>query len=195
MRLGEDALDLIFRNARSHDAWLDRDVDDAQLHQLVDLMKMGPTTANSQPIRIRFLRSRAAKLRLRPHLMAGNVDKVMTAPVCAILAYDTLFYDRLGELYPAAPDARSWFAGDQAAADVHALRNSSLQGAYFIIAARSLGLDTAPMSGFSNAAVDKEFFPGGSVRSNFLCALGHGDAARLPPASPRPHFDDLADIL
>jgi 3-hydroxypropanoate dehydrogenase len=195
MRLDDDALDLIFRNARSHDAWLDRDVDDAQLHRLVDLMKMGPTTANSQPIRIRFLRSHAAKLRLRPHLIAGNVDKVMTAPVCAILAYDTLFYDRLGELYPSAPDARSWFAGDQAAANVHALRNSSLQGAYFIIAARSLGLDTAPMSGFANAAVDKEFFPGGSVRSNFLCALGHGDAARLPPASPRPQFDDLAEIL
>lgn len=194
-RLDERALNLLFRDARTHNAWNGEQVPDTLLHELVDLMKMGPTTANSLPGRIAFVKSPEAKERLKPHLSAGNLTKTMAAPVCAILAYDVAFYDRLAEYFPHEPDARNWFAGDPAGAEAHAFRNGSLQGGYFILAARALGLDTGPMSGFDTAGVDAEFFAGTTVKSNFLCNLGIGDPSGLFPRSPRPGFGDIAEIL
>ncbi len=194
-RLDASALDQLFHAARSHSAWRDADVPDTVLHDLVDLVKMGPTTANSLPTRIVFVRSDTGKARLEPHVSAGNRDKTLTAPVCAILGYDVAFYDRLDAYFPHEPSARNWFAGDPGAAEVHAFRNGSLQGGYFILAARALGLDTGPMSGFDNAGVDAEFFANTTVRSNFLCCLGAGDPAQLIERSPRPEFSDIAEIL
>lgn len=194
-KLDDQALNQLFRDARSHSAWTGGDIPDAVLHELVDLVKMGPTTANSLPARFVFVKSAAAKARLEPHVGAGNRDKTMSAPVCAIIGHDVAFYDRLAEYFPHEPDARNWFAGDPAAAEVHAFRNGSLQGGYLILAARALGLDCGPMSGFSNAGVDGEFFAGTTVKSNFLCCLGSGDAGALDPRSPRPAFDEIADIL
>lgn len=194
-RLDAHSLDQLFNVARSHSAWRSADVPDEVLRELVNLTKMGPTTANSQPGRIIFVKSAAAKARLEPHVSAGNRDKTLSAPVCAILGYDVAFYDRLGEYFPHEPTARNWFAGDPAAAEVHAFRNASLQGGYFILAARALGLDTGPMSGFDNAGVDREFFAGSTVKSNFLCCLGAGDTTQLIDRSPRPKFGDIAEIL
>ena len=194
-RLDARSLNQLFRSARSHDAWRSADVPDSILRDLVDLVKMGPTTANSLPARIIFVKSDEAKARLEPHVSAGNRDKTMTAPVCAILGYDVAFYDRLGEYFPHEPTARNWFTGDPEVAEEHAFRNGSLQGGYFILAARALGLDTGPMSGFDNAGVDKEFFAGTTVKSNFLCCLGAGDPNALIARSPRPDFDDIAEIL
>ena len=188
------ALDRIFRTARTHNI-LGGSVSDAQLHALYDLMKLGPTTANSCPARILFLRSREAKERLRPALLASNVEKTMTAPVTAIIGYDLQFYEKLPYLFPHNPDAINWYKGKPAAViDTTALRNSSLQGGYFIIAARALGLDCGPMSGFDNAKVDAEFFPEGRIKSNFLCNLGVGDPAKLFPRNPRLSFDEACRI-
>lgn len=189
------ALDLIFRNARTHRAWEGRPVADATLHAIYELMKWGPTTGNSCPARIVFVRSAAAKERLRPALDAGNVVQTMAAPTTAIVAYDLAFYERLPQLAPHT-DARSWFAG---APEDHlrttALRNGSLQGGYLIIAARALGLDCGPISGFDNAKVDAAFFPGGTLRSNFLCNLGYGDSSKLRPRAPRLSFDEACTIV
>lgn len=193
-RLTEDALDLLFRQARTHNAWLDRPVADATLGQLYDLMKWGPTSANCSPLRILFLRTPEAKQRLRPALAPGNLDKTMAAPVTAILAYDYRFYDLLPKLFPHT-DARAWFADNPALIEATARRNGALQGAYFIIAARALGLDCGPMSGFDAAQVDQEFFPNSSVRSDFLCNLGYGDPAQLFPRSPRLEFDEACTLL
>jgi len=194
--LDDRALDVIFRTARTHNVWRDDPVTDDDLKRIYEVMKWGPTTANSCPARFLFLRSLQAKARLAPHLSGGNRDKTMKAPVTALIAYDLAFYDKLGELFPHEPDARSWFAGK---GDEHirvtALRNGTLQGAYFIVAARSLGFDCGPMSGFDNAGVDRDFFAGTSLRSNFLCNLGHGDAAALFPRNPRLAFDDACRIL
>lgn len=194
-RLDEHTLNQMFRKARTHNAWRDSEVPDAVLRELLDLVKMGPTSANSLPARILFVKSAAAKGRLEPHLSAGNRAKTMAAPVCAILGYDIAFYKRLKEYFPHEPDAESWFSGDPKGAEVHAFRNGSLQGGYFILAARALGLDTGPMSGFDTAGVDAEFFAGTTVKSNFLCNLGSGDPAGLFDRSPRPGFDDIAEIL
>ena len=188
------ALDQLFRTARTHNAWQPRDVPDDLLRQLVDLFKMAPTSANCSPARVVFVKSVAAKARLKPHLMQGNVDKTMQAPVTAILGTDYRFYDHLPMLFPHA-DAKSWFTGDKAFADLSAFRNSSLQGGYFILAARSLGLDCGPMSGFDNNAVDREFFADTEVKSNFLCNLGYGDSSGLQARSPRFAFDDMARII
>ena len=184
----------MFRTARTQNGWLDQPVSDEQLQALYDLMRWGPTSANSFPVRIVFVTSPAAKERLKPLVLAGNQQKVMTAPVTAILGYDTQFYDWLPRLFPHA-DARSWFLDKLEFAEATAFRNSSLQGAYFIIAARALGLDCGPMSGFDNEAVDREFFPGGRVKSNFLCALGHGDPAGLLERLPRPAFSEVCSIV
>ena len=192
--LDSNALDQIFLSARSHNVWLDRDVPDELLHRLIDLMKMGPTSANCSPARIVFIRSREAKDRLMPHLMEGNRDKTMTAPVCAIIGSDQDFHHHLPKLFP-HEDARSWFEGNDELIAQTAFRNSSLQGAYFIIAARALGLDCGPMSGFDNAGVDAEFFAGTNIRSNFLCNIGYGDPAALFPRSPRFSFDEMARII
>ena len=194
MSLEDAALDAMFRTARTQNGWLDQPVSDEQLQGLYDLMRWGPTSANSFPVRIVFVTSPAAKERLKPLVLAGNQQKVMTAPVTAILGYDTQFYDWLPRLFPHA-DARSWFLDKPEFAEATAFRNSSLQGAYFIIAARALGLDCGPMSGFDNEAVDREFFPGGRVKSNFLCALGHGDPAGLFERLPRPAFSEVCSIV
>jgi 3-hydroxypropanoate dehydrogenase len=190
------ALDTIFRNARSHNAF-SGEVSDAQLRALWDIMKFGPTTGNSQPLRILFLRSREAKERLKPCLNPGNVDKTMSAPVTAILAYDLLFYELLPKVFPHNPAMKNAYLGEEKKAFVEttALRNSSLQGAYFIIAARALGIDTGPMSGFNNAAVDEAFFDGTSWKSNFLCNLGKGDPAKIFQRNPRLEFDEACRIL
>lgn len=193
-RLDDAAMDLIFREARTHSVWLDQQVSNETLHELYDLMKYGPTSANCCPARIVFVRSREAKERLRPALAKGNVDKTMSAPVTAIIGYDLRFYEKLPELFPHT-DARSWFTGNKELADATAKRNGSLQGAYLIIAARSVGLDCGPMSGFDQAKVDAEFFKGTDVRSNFLCNLGYGDASALHPRSPRLDFDEACTLL
>jgi 3-hydroxypropanoate dehydrogenase len=193
--LSNEGQELIFRNARSHSYWLDRPVDDGLLRQVYDLTKMGPTSANMCPLRIIFVKSREAKERLKPALDAGNVNKVMTAPVAAILGMDIHFYEKLTQLFPHA-DARSWFKDlPEPVLEYIALRNSSLQGAYFMLAARSLGLDCGPMSGFNNAKVDAAFFAGTTIKSNFLCALGYGDASKLHPRSPRLTFEETCQII
>lgn len=190
------ALDTIFRNARSHNAF-SGEVTDAKLRAVWDLMKFGPTSGNSQPVRILFLRSPAEKERLKPCLSPGNVDKTMNAPVTAIFAYDLLFYEFLPKVFPHNPAMKNAYLGEEKRAHVEttALRNSSLQGAYFIIAARALGIDAGPMSGFDNAAVDKAFFDGTSWRSNFLCNLGRGDPSKTFPRNPRLEFDEGCRIL
>ena len=194
MILSDTALDVIFRNARTHNAWLDRPVDDDTLRALYDLLKWGPTSANASPARFVFLRSRQAKERLRPALSPGNVDKTMAAPVTVIVGHDLRFYEHLPRLFPHA-DARSWFVGNDELIRTTAFRNGSLQGAYLIVAARALGLDCGPMSGFDNARVDAEFFPDGTVKSNFLCNLGYGDPAKLFPRSPRLSFEEACQVL
>jgi nitroreductase len=192
--LDDAALDVIFRAARSQNKWRDEPVSDEQLQALYQLMRWGPTSANAFPLRIVFVRSPAAKERLKLLVLAGNQAKVTAAPVTAILGYDTRFYEWLPRLFPHA-DARSWFVDKPDFAETTAFRNSSLQGAYLIIAARALGLDTGPMSGSDNEAVDREFFPGGRVKSNFLCALGHGDPAGLFARLPRPGFGEVCSIV
>jgi 3-hydroxypropanoate dehydrogenase len=192
--VSDDGLNLIFRNARTHSAWLDKAVDDDLLRHVYDLAKMGPTSANMCPMRIVFVKSKEAKEKLKPCLDAGNVDKTMKAPVTAIIGMDVRFYEQLPKLFPHV-DAKAWFK--DLPADVLesiALRNSSLQGAYFMVAARSLGLDCGPMSGFDNAKVDAAFFAGTTVKSNFLCNLGYGDASKLHPRSPRLTFDEACQV-
>lgn len=192
--LSEAALDQLFRTARTYNAFLPKPVDDAILRRLYDLAKFGPTSANSSPMRVVFVKSREAKARLEPHLSEGNRAKTMAAPVTAIIANDHAFYEKLPQLFPHA-DARSWFVGNQPLIETTAFRNATLQGAYLIIAARALGLDCGPMSGFDNAGVDQAFFAGSTVKSNFLINLGYGDASRdLFPRSPRLSFDEACSI-
>ena len=193
-KLPSPCLDQLFGDARTHNAWRDEDVPDALLHELVNLAKLGPTSANCSPARFLFVKSREAKERLKPHLSEGNRDKTMKAPVCAIIGYDLDFYRHLPKLFPHT-DAKSWFEGKPKKIEETAFRNGTLQGAYLIMAARALGLDCGPMSGFDNAKVDAEFFPDGQIKSNFLCCFGHGDASVLFPRSPRFDFDEMAKIL
>ena len=193
-RVSEGVIDQLFREARSHNAWTDETVPDSLLREIIDIMKMGPTSANSNPVRVLFLKSEEAKRRILPCLDEANRDKTASAPVCAIIAHDTRFHDHLPQLFPHA-DARSWFEGKDTAISETAFRNGTLQGAYFMIAARMLGLDVGAMSGFNNEAVDQEFFPDGRVKSNFLCNIGYGDPAGLFPRLPRFGFDELAQVL
>lgn len=193
--IGDEAMDHIFRDARTHSHWKEEPVSQADLEALYDLMKFGPTSANCCPARILFLTSSEAKERLRPHLIEGNVDKTMKAPVTAIIGYDTLFYEKIPQLFPHNPGARDWFEGEEKTGNETAFRNGSLQGAYLIIAARAVGLDCGPMSGFDNDGVDSEFWPDGRVKSNFLCNLGYGDASRLHPRSPRLDFAEACRVL
>ena len=208
-KLGDEALDQLFRKARSHSAWLDKPVTDDALRQVYDLMKWGPTSANTCPARFVFLRSKEAKERLRPALAPGNVEKTMKAPVTAIIAYDLLFFEKLPKLFPHNPGMRDLYARNPQLVESTAKRNSSLQGAYLMLAARAIGLDCGPMSGFDNAKVDEEFFgagkecegceqeffPAGHVKSNFLCNLGYGDRSKLPPRSPRLEFKEACTLL
>ena len=183
----------LFTDARTHHAWQDRDVADGLLHEIYDLAKWGPTSANSLPMRIVFVKSNSAKEKLMPALAGSNVEQVRAAPVTAIVAYDQKFYDQLPTLFPAF-DARSLFASNPSLSEQTAFRNSSLQGAYFIFAARALGLDAGPMSGFDNAKVDQAFFVNSSWKSNFLCNIGYGDPAKLHPRGPRLSFDQACTI-
>lgn len=192
--LGNPALDTLFIQARTHNAWLDKPVSDKQLHQLYELMKWGPTSANSSPARIIFVRSPEAKEKLVACMAPGNADKTRAAPVTAIIGMDMQFYDKLPQLFPHT-DARSWFVGNQALIEATALRNSSLQGAYFIIAARAIGLDCGPMSGFDANKVNAEFFPGTSIKANFVCSLGYGDKSKLHPRSPRLSFEEACKVI
>lgn len=191
--LPDAALDQLFRQARSHGAWSDRPVTDETLRTLYDLWKWGPTSANSSPARVVFVRSAEAKEKLRQCLSGGNVDKTMAAPVTAILGYSTTFYEELPRLFP-HDDARSWFAGNPPLIEETAFRNSTLQGAYLMLAARSLGLDCGPMSGFDRALCDALFFEDGGVKSNFLINLGYGDETALFPRNPRLDFDEACTI-
>jgi 3-hydroxypropanoate dehydrogenase len=191
------AVDQLFINARSQNGWLDRPVSDRQLEDLYTLMKYCPTSANSQPARLVFLRTAEAKERLRPALAPGNVDKTMSAPVIAIIAHDTDFHTLLHKTFPHNPGFADMFTGDdkRATREAFAFRNGSLQGAYLIMAARAIGLDCGPMSGFNNALVDQTFFDGGSVKSNFLCSLGYGDPAKVMERLPRLGFDEVCRLL
>jgi 3-hydroxypropanoate dehydrogenase len=201
--LNNEALDILFRQARTHNAWLDKPVGDHLLRQLYELMKFGPTSANSCPARIIFLRTPEAKERLKPALSPTNVDKTMQAPVTAIVGYDLKFYEQVPKLFPHNLAMREYFSQNQALAEITAFRNGSMQGGYLILAARSLGLDCGPMSGFDNAKVDAEFFsaaagnPGAfvEVKSNFLCNLGYPDASKLFPRNPRLPFEDACRLL
>ena len=191
--LDDGALDILFREARTHNGWLDKSVPDELLQQAVDLMKFGPTAVNASPLRIVFVRSAEAKARLKEVLAPGNVEKTMAAPVTAILGYDRAFYNHLPRLFPHA-DAKAWFAGNDAFADDTAYRNGTLQAAYFILALRSLGLDTGPMSGFDADKADAAFFAGTKVRANILVNIGYGDTAKLYPRSPRFAFHEIASF-
>ncbi len=194
--IDEQALDTLFLQARTHRYWLDKPVDEALLRQAYELARMAPTSANCSPMRVLFVKSPEAKRRLEPALIESNRRQSMQAPVTAIIGYDAEFHELLPRLYPQT-DARAWFAGPEnaEAAASTAFRNGSLQGAYFILAARALGLDCGPMSGFDNAAVDREFFPEGRVKSNFLCNLGYGNREKLRPRNPRLEFDEACRIL
>ena len=191
--LSDKGMDLLFREARTHNAWQDREVTDVLLEAVFDLAKMGPTSANCSPMRVVFVKSPAAKEKLEPALSEGNRAKTIAAPVTAIIGHDRAFHEHLPRLFPHA-DARAWFEGNDALIAETAFRNGSLQGAYFMLAARALGLDCGPMSGFDNAKVDAAFFPDGKVKSNFLCNLGYGDPTVLFPRSPRFDFDDVCSI-
>ena len=193
--LNDAALDQIFREARSYTAWLDKDVSEEQIRAIWDLMKMGPTSANQLPARLVWCKSAEAKRRLASHASEGNKEKLLSAPVCVILAMDIDFHEHLPELFPHT-DAKSWFEGDVEGRRMSAMRNSSLQGGYFIVAARALGLDCGPMSGFDNAAVDADFFadqPG--WKSNFICSVGYGDDSKLFARSPRPEFGAFNRVI
>lgn len=192
-RLDDAALDLIFRQARTHNAF-SGEVTEADVRAIYELVKMGPTTANSQPARFVFLRTREARERLRPALSSGNLEKTLAAPCVVIVAYDTAFHELLPKTFPHT-DARAWFAGKPAHIETTAFRNGSLQGAYLILAARALGFDTGPMSGFDNAKVDAEFFADGRWKSNFLCNLGRGDPAKIFGRSPRLAFEEACRVL
>jgi 3-hydroxypropanoate dehydrogenase len=207
--LNNEVLDQLFRQARTYSTWLPKPVSDDTLRQLYDLMKWAPTSANSNPARIVFVRTPEGKQRLLPALAQGNVQKVLTAPVTAIIAYDLMFYEKLPRLFPHNPTMRDLFARSPELVEVTARRNSSLQGAYLILAARALGLDCGPLSGFDNTKVDKEFFGAdkprkgcdeeyffeGQVKSNFLCNLGYGDASKLFPRQPRLSFDEAYSLM
>ena len=192
-RIDASALATLFTDARTHNAWQNKEVPDSTLRELVELMRWAPTSANTSPARIVFVKSPEAKAKLKPLLMEGNVEKTMAAPATAIIGHDLKFYDHLPKLFPHA-DARSWFAGNEEFIKVSAFRNGSLQAAYLILAARALGLDCGPMSGFDNAGVDAAFFPGTDIKSNILVNLGHGDPSGLYPRSPRFSFDEMARI-
>jgi 3-hydroxypropanoate dehydrogenase len=191
MRLGDTVLKQLFLEARTHRAWLPKEVPDSLLKEVVELMKMGPTSYNCLPARLVFVKSKAAKERLKPHLTASNVDKTMAAPATAIIGHDLEFFNHP----PKGQDRLAVFEGKPELTQTAALRNGSLQGGYFMLAARALGLDDGGMSGFDNAGVDKEFFSGTNVKSNFLCIVVYGDPAALRPRGPLFAFDEIAHII
>jgi len=192
--LSDRALDQLFRSARSYNGYLDTPVTETELRAIYELLKMGPTSANCQPLRIAWCTTDESKAKLAALASATNAEKILKAPVTAILAMDMEFYEKLPQFFPHA-DARSWFTGNAELIQTTAFRNSSLQSAYFIMAARALGLDTGPMSGFDNAAVDEAFFPRTSLKSNMISTLGRGDPASIFERLPRPHFEETNIIV
>jgi 3-hydroxypropanoate dehydrogenase len=192
--INDEALDVVFRTARTYNAFEARKVSKPLVQAVYDLLKWGPTSANCSPARFVFVESEAGKKRLEPHLSEGNRKKTMSAPLTVIIGYDLDFHEKLPDLFPHT-DARSWFVGNESLIETTAFRNGTLQGAYLIIAARALGLDCGPMSGFDNAGVDREFFAGTRVRSNFICNLGYGTSENLFPRSPRLSFDEACRVL
>jgi 3-hydroxypropanoate dehydrogenase len=197
MPVSEECLKVIFKDARTHVAWLAKPVTHETLRAVYDLAKLGPTSANTMPLRIVFVQSAQAKARLKPALAEGNVEKTMAAPVTAIFADDQQFFEHIPKLFPVAPQFKDMFAGpaNVEKARIHAFRNATLQAGYFIVAARALGLDCGPMSGFDNAKLDAEFFPDGRFKSNFIMNLGYGDAGKLRPRFERLSFDEACKIL
>ncbi len=193
--LDERGLDLIFREARTQNSWRPDPIPEDLLRRIYDLAKFGPTAANSTPARFVFVVSKEGKDKLGPCLSAGNYEKTMAAPATVIVAYDTRFYEHLPELFPHNPDARSWFEGNEPHILETALRNSSLQGAYFMIAARSLGVDCGPMSGFDQAKLNAAFFPDGRYRANFMCNLAYGDDQKIFPRNPRLSFERACQVV
>jgi 3-hydroxypropanoate dehydrogenase len=194
-KLTDADLDIIFRSARTANAWTDAPVSDDEIRAVYDLMKWGPTSANMSPARFVIVRSKEAKEKLRPALSEGNLAKTMAAPATVIIGYDVEFYEHLPKLFPHSPEAKTWFNWSAEWAATHAFRNGSLQGAYFIVAARALGLDCGPMSGFDAAKVEEAFFPEKNVKVNFLCNIGHIDPTGTFPRSPRFDFDEVASII
>ena len=192
--INDEAMDLVFRTARTRNGWQDRKISRPLMQAVYDLMKWGATSANCSPARFVFVTSDEAKARLKPHLSGNNAEKTMQAPVCVIVAHDTEFYEKLPELFPHT-DAKSWFKGNEALAETTAFRNGTLQGAYFMIAARALGLDCGPMSGFDNSGVDRDFLAGTAWKSNFLCNIGYGSDENLFPRGPRLDFDRACRIV
>lgn len=193
--LHEQVLETLFLKARTQNGWCDRPVSDEQLQRIYDLMKWGPTSANSSPARIVFVKSLEEKNKLLDCMNAGNVEKTRTAPVTAIIGMDMEFYEQLPKLFPHNQEARSWFAGNPKNIEVNAMRNSSLQGGYFIMAARAVGLDCAPMSGFNADRMNEAFFAGSSVKVNFVCSLGYGDTDKLHERGPRLSFEYACKIV
>jgi 3-hydroxypropanoate dehydrogenase len=194
-KVDDAAVDILFRNARTQNGWLPTPVSDALLRALYDVMRWGPTSANCCPARVIFLRTAEARARLIPALSPGNVDKTKAAPVTAIIGYDTRFYELLPQLFPHRPDMAENYKNNATLAQTTAFRNGTLQGAYFMLAARAVGLDVGGMSGFDNAKVDAEFFPDGRVKSNFLCNVGHGDPSKVMPRLPRLAFEEACTLL
>jgi 3-hydroxypropanoate dehydrogenase len=192
--LDTNALDTLFNQARTHNGWQDKPVTESQLRRIYDLMKWGPTSANCSPARIVFVQSAAEKEKLVACVSPGNAEKTRTAPVTAIIGMDLAFYEKLPQLFPHA-DARSWFVGNQALIDATAFRNSSLQGGYFILAARAVGLDCGPMSGFDADKLNAAFFAGTTVKANFVCNLGYGDTEKLFGRSPRLAFEEACKLV
>lgn len=192
--IDQAAIDALFLTARTHNKWTPEPVGEAELHQLYDILKMGPTSANCSPARFVFVTTPEGKEKLRPALSSGNLDKTMAAPVTVIVGIDTMFYEKLPTLFPHA-DARSWFTSSPALAEETAFRNGTLQGAYLMLAARAIGLDVGAMSGFDKAKVDEAFFAGSTVKSNFLCNLGHGDPSGVFGKLPRLPFEEACTIV
>ncbi len=192
--INDEALDVLFREARTRNGWESREVSRPLMQAIYDLMKWGATSANCSPARFVFVASEEGKARLAPHLAEGNREKTMAAPCCVIVAHDMSFHEHLPKLFPHA-NAKSWFDGNDALIEETAFRNGTLQGAYFMIAARALGLDCGPMSGFDKDGVDKEFFAGAEYRSNFLCNIGYGTDENLFPRSPRFDFEEICKIV
>jgi 3-hydroxypropanoate dehydrogenase len=194
-KVDDATVDVLFRNARTQNGWLPTPVSDDQLRAIYDVMKWGSTSANCCPARLIFLRTPEAKARLIPALSPGNVDKTKAAPVTAIIGYDTRFYELMVKLFPHRPDMADNYKNNATLAQITAFRNGTLQGAYFMLAARAVGLDIGGMSGFDNAKVDAEFFPDGRVKSNFLCNVGHGDPSKVLPRLPRLAFEEACTLL
>lgn len=193
--VNSEAMDRLFRDARTPKTWLAKEVNESLLKGIIELMKWAPTSANCWPLRVTFVTSTEAKEALSGLALDANQKRIIQAPATAILAYDSEFHEKMSKFMPAAPHMREMFANNEPLAQITAFRNSSLQGAYFMIAARALGLDCGPMSGFNNDAVDSHFFPEGKRKSNFLCCLGHGDMTTVYPRAPRPDFEEVCEIV